>query len=83
MGTLSREVFRSVILVLLCVSWMSLVTQAQADEYQDAITKAFPGFKILSRVVKRNAIESAVPDGVASVRIYQPDSTYLNCVTSD
>ncbi len=34
--------------VVLCVLWMP-VTPAHADEYQDAISKAFPGFKILDR----------------------------------
>jgi len=59
MGTWNRRILRSVVPVLLCVSW-SVVAPAQADEYQDAIAKAFPGFKILSRTEFTNEIQKTV-----------------------
>jgi len=39
---------------------MPLVAPAYADEYQDAITKAFPGFKILSRTEFTKEIQKTV-----------------------
>jgi hypothetical protein len=39
---------------------MSLAAPALADEYQDAIAKAFPGFKILSRTEFKKEIQKTV-----------------------
>jgi len=57
---MNRESLRHVVLALLCASWMSLTAPARADEYQDAITKAFPGFKIMSRTEFTKEIQKAV-----------------------
>jgi len=40
---------RSLLLVLLGMFYLCFTSQVEADEYQDAIAKAFPGFHILSR----------------------------------
>ena len=66
MGTWNRRILRSVVPVLLCVSW-SVVAPAQADEYQDAITKAFPGLKILSRAEFTKEIQKAVKGNPALI----------------
>lgn len=56
---MNRESFRRTALTVLCV-WISLVVPAHADEYQDAIAKAFPGFKILSRTEFTEEIQKTV-----------------------
>jgi len=64
---MNRESLRNVALALLCVSWMSLVVPAQADEYQDAIAKAFPGFRIMSRTEFTKEIQKAVKGNPALI----------------
>lgn len=46
---------------------ISLVVPAHADEYQDAITKAFPGFKIMSRAEFTKEIQKAVKGNPALI----------------
>ena len=46
---------------------MSLTAPALADEYQDAIAKAFPGFKILSRTEFTKEIQKAVKGNLALI----------------
>ena len=60
MGTSNGRFFRNGPLALLCASWMSLAAPALADEYQDAIAKSFPGFKILSRTEFKKEIQKTV-----------------------
>ena len=47
--TLHWRPFIDAALALLLIFCMPSLAPARADEYQDAITKAFPGFQILSR----------------------------------
>ena len=64
---MNRKSFRRGALTMLCVSWISLVVPAQADEYRDAIAKAFPGFKILSRTEFTREIQKAVKGNPALI----------------
>lgn len=47
--TFNSESFLKAVFVLLCASSLSLAAPADADKYQDAVAKAFPGFHILTR----------------------------------
>lgn len=67
MDTLNRGSFRRAALTVLCVSWISLVVPAHADEYRDAITKAFPGFKIMSRAEFTKEIQKDVKSNPALI----------------
>jgi len=67
MDALNRESFRRAALTVLCVSWVSLVVPAHADEYQDAIAKAFPGFKIMSRTEFTREIQKVVKGNPALI----------------
>ena len=67
MDTLNRESFRCAALTVLCVSWISLVVPAHADEYQDAIAKAFPGFRIMSRTEFTKEIQKTVKGNPALI----------------
>ena len=64
---LNRESYRRAALAVLSVSWISLVVPAHADEYQDAITKAFPGFKIMSRTEFTKEIQKTVKGNPALI----------------
>jgi len=60
MSILNRGSFRNLALAILCLSWIHLIAPAHADEYQDAIAKAFPGFRIMSRTEFTKEIRKAV-----------------------
>jgi hypothetical protein len=64
---LNRESNRRAALAVLCMSWISFVVPAHADEYQDAIAKAFPGFRIMSRTEFRKDIQKAVKGNPALI----------------
>lgn len=67
MSILNRGSFRNLALAILCLSWIHLIAPAQADEYQDAIAKAFPGFKIMSRTEFTREIQKAVKGNPALI----------------
>jgi hypothetical protein len=67
MHALNRESFRRAAFTVLCVWWISFVGPAQADDYQDAIAKAFPGFRIMSRTEFRKDIQKAVKGNPALI----------------
>jgi len=64
---LRRGFFRKVALALLCLSWIPIALRAQADEYQDAIAKAFAGFKIMARTEFTKEIQKAVKGNPALI----------------
>ena len=66
MSALNREFHRHAALAVLCMSWI-LAVPANADEYQDAIAKAFPGFKIMSQTEFTKDIQKAVKGNPALI----------------
>lgn len=67
LDAINREPFRRAALAVLCVSWISLTGPAYADGYQDAIEKAFPGFKIMSRTEFTKEIQKTVKGNPALI----------------